>query len=215
MKTKILHKSDSDFRNTVLDTFNNGGIISYPTETFFGLMANPFNEEAINKIYKLKDRATNLALPIIIGTISQLKLLTDEVNDNQKKLIERFWPGPLTIIFEAKDNLPRDLTAGLSTVAIRFSSNDIAKTLSLLVDSPITATSANPSGLTPARTAEEVKQYFNGKIDLIVDEKCGSKDYEPTTEGSTIVDVLSNHPVILREGIIKKEEVFSTIRKAV
>lgn len=207
MNSNIIKPSDGSYEKTVRAVFSQGGIIACPTETFYGLIADPFNEEAVEKIFTLKGRPEELAMSLIIGDISMVSDLTDEINETQQALMDEFWPGPLTIIFKAGENLPKKLTAGTGTIALRLTSNKVAKELSLMVNSPITATSANPTGLKPAQNAEEVDNYFDGLVDLIIDYKG-----EHSELGSTIIDPLGAEPFILRQGVISKERIFEVLK---
>lgn len=207
MNSKIIKPSSGSYEKTVRAVFSRGGIIACPTETFYGLMADPFNEEAIEKIYNLKNRPKEFALSLIIGDTSMVKDLTDETSKIQQTLMDEFWPGPLTIIFKSKKNLPQKLTSGTDTIAVRLTSNKVAKELSLMVNSPITATSANPTGSKPAQNAKEVDNYFDGLVDLIIDYNGDHSEL-----GSTIIDPLGAEPCILRQGVITKERILEVLK---
>ncbi len=187
------------------EIFLAGGVIAYPTETFYGLCVDPFNAGAVEALYRLKDRPPSSPMPLIIGGISMLRFVTSDLPAHAKKLMKRFWPGPLTIVLTATEHLPAAVTAGTGTVAVRLSGNPLARRLSNTFGSPITSTSANPSGKKPPVTAEEVANYFNGSIGMLID---GGK--LKGTLGSTIVDASGSELKILREGEIPSSEIFTS-----
>jgi len=172
-----------------------GGIIVYPTETFYALGADPFNPQAIKRLYLLKGRPASMPISVIVGDAAMLGRITPEVTPLARSLMERFWPGPLTIIFDALEKLPTELTAGTGTIAARVSSDQVCRRLLSALDAPITATSANPSGMPPPVDASTAVEYFNGDIDLLID---GGR--LKGTAGSTIVDCRGAAPVIVRTG---------------
>jgi L-threonylcarbamoyladenylate synthase len=177
-----------------------GGIIAYPTETFYGLGVKFDREDSLRRLCEIKGRPLEKAMPLIIGHMEQLPLLATEINSLAMKLMKQFWPGPLTLIFPAKDTLSEFITAGTGKVAVRIPGKSFALDLARYCGFPFTATSANPSGMPPAQNAETVKKFFGEKIDLIVD--CGpAAGLLP----STIVDVAGDDIKILREGVLKQE----------
>lgn len=182
------------------DMLKKGGIIAYPTETFYGLGAKFDMEDSLKKLYDIKQRHEEKAMPLIIGNKELLTVITASMNKTAVSLMDRFWPGPLTLIFPAKENLSEYITAGTHKVAVRIPGESFALYLAITASFPITATSANLSGTSPAQDAETVIRYFGDKIDLIID--------GGTTSGglpSTIVDVTGDEIKLLREGMIKKE----------
>lgn len=187
------------------DMLKKGGIIAYPTETFYGLGAKFDMEDSLKKLYDIKQRPEEKAMPLIIGNKELLTVITASMNKTAVSLMDRFWPGPLTLIFPAKENLSEYITAGTHKVAVRIPGESFALYLAITASFPITATSANLSGTSPAQDAETVIRYFGDKIDLIID--------GGTTSGglpSTIVDVTGDEIKLLREGMIKKELLTST-----
>ncbi len=196
--------ADDDY-SPALAVFRAGGIIAYPTETFYGLCVDPFNELAIKALYELKGRPPASPMPLIIGDALMLESVAAVISPAARNLMDRFWPGPLTVVFKARPELPSVLTAGTATIAVRLSGSPAARRLSKMLSSPITSTSANPSGKLPATKAGEVLGYFKGAIDLLIDggELKGQK-------GSTIVDATGERLVILREGEIPSSEIFRT-----
>ena len=181
----------------ILDVFKKGGIIAYPTETFYGLGADPFNESAVKKLFQLKGRGFDKPVSILIKDKNMLLTVVEEIPPAAEKLIKKFWPGPLTIIFKAKKIVPSVLTGYTGKIGVRISSNPITQKLLGTIDSPITTTSANPSGKKSPVTTKEVKDYFGDKIDLIIDGGLLSGKL-----GSTIVDVTERELRVIREGEI-------------
>lgn len=180
----------------------NGGIIVYPTETFYALGADPFNPQAIKRLCLLKGRPASMPISVIVKDVAMLSRITPIVTPLARRLMNRFWPGPLTVIFDALDSLLPELTAGTRTIAARISSDPVCQRLLSALDAPITATSANPSGMPPPVEASEAVKYFNGDIDLLID---GGRLKGVT--GSTIVDCRGDVPVIVRPGEISTEDI--------
>lgn len=196
----VIIPADGDY-GAAIEIFRSGGIIAYPTETFYGLCVDPFNREAVDALYRLKGRPSASPIPLIIGSADMLGLVAEDVTPLAKALIERFWPGPLTLVLKAKKELPDALTASTGTIGVRLSGSGAARRLSMMLSSPITSTSANPSGKRPPVSSSEVLGYFGGSIDLLIDGGVlgGAK-------GSTIVDARGDLPVIIREGEIPSTE---------
>ncbi len=171
-----------------------GGLVVYPTETFYALGANALNKKAVEEIFRVKKRPLSKPIPIIIADKSWLKDIVIEVPEVAIHLIKKYWPGPLTIVFRASNKLPSNLTGGTGKIGIRVCSHPLAQRLVSLVKVPITATSANISGKPPPNSIESIS--LNG-IDII--------DGGPVLGRvpSTIIDVTSTPPVILRQGAIK------------
>jgi L-threonylcarbamoyladenylate synthase len=174
-----------------------GGVVAFPTETFYGLATDATNEKAVDRIFEIKGRSFNNPIALIISKGDDLELLTDYVPEAAKTLITAFWPGPLTLIFKASPSVSPRLTAGTGKIGVRISSNPIAQALAAGLGRPITATSANLSGGRECTTAGEVrKQIANVQLAII--------DGGPTPggQGSTFLDVTVDPPVLLREGAI-------------
>ncbi len=178
-----------------LKILKNNGVIAYPTESFYALGVLAINESAVKRLYELKKRPTGKAMPIIVGDMDTLKSIVRFIPLQAKELMKRFWPGPLTLIFEAQDELPLLLTGSTGKVAVRIPGESAAFYLARAAGFPVTATSANPSSRPPATTADEVKNYFGDNIDLVID-----AGETPGGKPSTIVDVTITPPKVLREG---------------
>lgn len=166
---KPLISGPSFLPGKALEVFRTGGVIAYPTETFYGLGIDPFNIEAVKRLFLLKGRPAKSPISLIIKDRLMLTELVQGVPPVAERLIKKFWPGPLTIILRAKAGLPAELLANTGKVGVRISSNPVAQRLVEELNSPITATSANPSGKEPPRSSSEVIEYFNGSIDMLID----------------------------------------------
>lgn len=183
------------------EIIKSGGIIAFRTDTFYGLGVDPFNASAVRKIFELKGREEGKPIPLLISDYHLVKQFLAETNENFAALSQRFWPGPLTLIGKARENLPQELTAGTGTLGLRLPSDDRVRVLVRACGGALTATSANPSGRPPARNAQEVAEYFDKKVDLIVDDGEVS-----ATEPSTVVDVTTSEPRIVRQGALQQAE---------
>ncbi len=179
-----------------------GGIILFPTETVYGIGANALNKNAVNKIFKAKGRASDNPLIVHICNLDMLNDLVQGIGEIEEKLINNFWPGPLTIIFNRKECVPNNVTAGLETVGIRMPSNKIAKKLIELANLPIAAPSANISGKPSGTKIEDIIDELDGKVDYILD--AGMVDIGVE---STVVRVVENKVHILRPGKITVEDI--------
>ncbi len=178
----------------------NGGLVVFPTETVYGLGANALDENAVSKIFLAKGRPGDNPLIVHINKISDLQKIVSSVSDTQKKIMDAFWPGPLTIIFDKKENVPQNVSGGLSTVAVRMPAHDFARELIEKAGVPIAAPSANISGKPSSTLGEYAKKDLFGKVDLIIDE--GSSDIGVE---STVVKIEKEGLYILRPGAITKE----------
>ncbi|HKZ45934.1 MAG TPA: L-threonylcarbamoyladenylate synthase [Thermodesulfobacteriota bacterium] len=192
----------------VRDIFKEGGMIAYPTETFYGIGVDPFNKSAVNRLFKLKGRSHDKPISILIKDKKMLLEVVEEIPSSAEILRKKFWPGPLTIIFKAKKIIPSVITGNTGKIAVRISSNQITQKLLEEIDSPITTTSANPSGKKSPVTAGEVADYFGDKIDLIIDGSLLSGKL-----GSTIVDATEEKLKVIREGEIPVKTVLASVQQ--
>jgi L-threonylcarbamoyladenylate synthase len=193
---------------TAVEILKKGGVVAFPTETFYGLGADAGNIEAVEKIYSIKGRDYEKPIPIIIGNIRDVTGLVEEIPETGRRFMERLWPGGLTIIFKASSNLLPRLTGGTGKIGVRLSRSIIASHLSKTLSKPITGTSANLSGAEECASADEVIVCLKDKIDMVID---GGRT--PGGPGSTIVDVTTDPPTILREGIIPSTLLIYTLQK--
>lgn len=196
----ITIKADEALDKAV-ETIKSGGIVAYPTETVYGLAVDPFNNVAVEKLFGLKGRSDNNPISLIVSDTEVVKTLVEEIPALAKELMEKFWPGPLTIIFKAKATLPKAITAGTGKVGLRVSSSETALRLVTQAGAPITATSANPTGKPAATTTTQVREYFGEAIDVIID----GKRLTDTT-ASTVVDITTGSIAIVREGAISEKD---------
>lgn len=187
-----------------------GGLVAFPTETVYGLGADGLNEQAAAKIYAAKGRPSDNPLILHIAEAAQLEKIVKSIPKAAKKLMERYWPGPLTLIFEKADSVPYGTTGGLETVAVRMPDHTVAKRLIQASGVPIAAPSANTSGRPSPTKASHVIEDLSGKIDLILDGGSVGIGLE-----STIVDVTVIPPVILRPGYITQEMLTEVLEEKV
>ncbi len=185
------------------EIINNGGLVAFPTETVYGLGADGLNENAVKKIYEAKGRPSDNPLILHIQDISEVKPLVLEINSTAKKLMDTFWPGPMTLVFKKSAIVPPVISGGLDTVAIRLPENKVARELIRLSKTPIAAPSANTSGKPSPTKASHVFEDLNGRIDMIIDG--GSCDIGLE---STVIDVTTLSPVILRPGGVTFEDIY-------
>jgi L-threonylcarbamoyladenylate synthase len=196
----IMNVSAERVLHEAIHTLLSGGVVAYPTETFYGLGVKFDREKSLERLYSLKKRPVEKALPLIIGDRELLSQLSPSVGRTALSLMENFWPGPLTLILPALGSLSRCLTAGSHTVAVRMPGDSFALRLARAAGFPITATSANISGAPPATDIKTIIGYFDDSLDLIIDGGTATGDLP-----STIVDVTGERPRILREGALKRE----------
>lgn len=204
METKIV-KVDTVHPDTAVleeaaEILRRGGLVAFPTETVYGLGANGLDAKACKGIYEAKGRPSDNPLILTIGDISGLYPIVSRVTDNAKKIIEAFWPGPITLVLPKADCVPPEVTGGLDTVAVRYPSNVIARELIKTAGIPVAAPSANSSGKPSPTRASHVEFDLSGKIDMIIDG--GPADWGLE---STILDVSEDRPVLLRPGAVTKE----------
>ena len=205
METKILHvdnfENNEKSYTQAVDLLNNSEVVAFPTETVYGLGAVATDEMAVKKIFAAKGRPADNPLIVHIGTIEEVDLYIEKVPEVAKKCMEAFWPGPLTILMQAKPNvLAKSVTPGLSTVGLRMPSHPVALELLHKIKKPLAAPSANRSGKPSPTKAEHVAEDLNGIIPCILDGGTAGIGIE-----STVLDVTLETPVILRPGGVTKE----------
>ncbi|PIR18036.1 MAG: threonylcarbamoyl-AMP synthase [Deltaproteobacteria bacterium CG11_big_fil_rev_8_21_14_0_20_49_13] len=185
-----------------------GNVISYPTETFYGLGVDITNEKAIKKLYELKRRDYSLPIAMLVADKAMIEDYIGPVNESVTNLIKAFWPGPLTILFPAGPKISKSLTTNTGKIGIRISSHPVATAIVREFGKPITTTSANLSGYPPSLTTRHVQKYFKDKIDLIID----GGESEPS-RGSTVIDVSEDTMAIIRDGAIPAEKVIKIFQQ--
>lgn len=182
-----------------------GKLVAFPTETVYGLGADALNEEAVRRIFEAKGRPADNPLIVHIAEFEDLKGLAREIPDEARLLAERFWPGPLTMVLPRREGVPDVTTGGLDTVAVRMPAHPIALAL-IRASTPIAAPSANISGKPSPTLAEHVGDDFYGKIEAIIDGGETNIGVE-----STVIDLSSERPTLLRPGGLPLEEIEAVI----
>ena len=183
-----------------------GGTVAFPTETVYGLGANALIKSAVDDIFKAKGRPNDNPLIVHISDADQVNELVSEIPENAKILMDKFWPGPLTIIMKKSDIVPENVTAGLDTVGIRFPENAVCRAFLRIAGVPVAAPSANTSGKPSPTMAEHVISDLDGKIDAVIDGGSCRFGLE-----STIVDVSGDVPMLLRPGSVTVEQLRSAL----
>jgi tRNA threonylcarbamoyl adenosine modification protein (Sua5/YciO/YrdC/YwlC family) len=184
------------------DFIRRGQVVGVPTDTFYGLAADPFNLAAVEEIYRVKGRPENRALPILVNSIEQAAVLTRDLPLNFLRLARRFWPGALTIVVDASRRLPLKVTANKGRVAVRWPKSAVACAIIEQVGSPITGTSANISGFPSCSNAQELLKQLGERLPLILD----SGDTGASVS-STIVNLEGEEWNIVREGQVPEDEI--------
>ena len=202
---KINHESpEASLVKYAAEQIRSGQVLGMPTDTFYGLAADPLNLRAVERVYEIKSRSRHKPLSLLIESVDQAEDLARPLPEEFYKLARRFWPGPLTIIVQAASRLPLKVTANTGNVALRVPSAKIPLAVIQAAGIPITATSANLSGASECTTAEQVRDQLQDRISIIVD-----GGTSPREIASTIVD-LSDHEArwrVIREGAIPAQEI--------
>ncbi len=186
------------------DQIRAGQVLGMPTDTFYGLAADPLNLRAVDRVYEIKSRSRHKPLSLLIENVEQAEELAKPLPDEFYKLAERFWPGPLTLIVKASSRLPLKVTANSGNVALRVPNAKIPLAVVRAAGLPITATSANLSGATECTTAVAVRDQLQDRISIIVD-----GGTSPRNVASTIVDLTDEDTrwTVIREGAIPTPEI--------
>ena len=179
-----------------------GEVVAIPTDTVYGLAADPFNLSAVEEIYRVKGRPDERALPILVNSLDQAMLLSREVPRNFLRLAEEFWPGALTLVVDASHRLPLKVTANTGRIALRWPRSEVVARLIEEFDGPLTGTSANLSGSPACTGAEQVFTQLGERLVLILDAG-ETKSASP----STIVELHGDTWKVLREGAISSKEI--------
>lgn len=204
-KTRLITSDNMNALSLVAQELKDGKLVAFPTDTVYGIGTPAYNAEAVTRLYEVKRRARYKPIPILVTGPEQLELVAREVNPLARKLIERFWPGALTLVLPRHPDLPDVICAGGDTVAVRMPSHVLTLALIQEVGSPLATTSANVSGRSSPLDAQEVMMYLGGKIDVILDGgPC------PGGIDSTVVDTTGGVLRVLRETAIPAR----TIREA-
>ena len=204
-----IHKIDSVNPNTDIiqeaaEIIRNGGVIAFPTRCLYGLGADAFNARAVDHIFKIKRRPAARPVLILIDSPDRLERLATHISLSAQVIMERFWPGRVTLVFEASAVVPGTLTAGTGKIGIRLAGHPVAAALARAVQGPITGTSANVSGCPGCHQIEDLHPAVTEQLDFVLDAgplKGG--------RGSTVVDVTGDIPRVLREGVVSEKEILA------
>lgn len=177
-----------------------GGLVAFPTETFYGLGAAALQPAAVRRVFDVKGRPEGRPLLVLVDSIAMAERVAAEIPPPARALMARHWPGALTLVLHARPDVPVEVTAGSGTIGVRLSAHPVARGLVGALGAPVTAPSANPSGLLPPVTAAAVLAHFRDRIELVL-------DGGPTAGGepSTVLDVTVDPPRVLRAGAVKLE----------
>jgi L-threonylcarbamoyladenylate synthase len=200
---------EHSYIESVADILRQGGVIGYPTETIYGIGCNALNSVAVERIYQLKNRDRRKAMILIAGDTVQVSELVTSIPEAAEKLIENFWPGPLTIVFEASSRLKEFAFGKSKTIAIRIPDSVICLELLKETGFPIVSTSANISGAPASTSAEQVEKFFGDQLEVII-------DGGPSVDGvpSTVVDITKSPARVVREGAISALEINTVLEIA-
>ncbi len=195
-RVETVHDRDYD---EIVSLLRDGGIIAFPTDTAYGLGADPLNPAAVDRIYSIKGRPDAKPILLLVDSLAMSESII-VATDIFYRVVEKFWPGPITIITEAAASLPASVTAATRTVGVRWPVAPFATTLISRFGKPITATSANRSGMPTAITSSEVHDQLGESVDAVVD-----GGLLPSRSGSTVLDLTADPPLVLREGPVTFE----------
>jgi L-threonylcarbamoyladenylate synthase len=175
-----------------------GGLVAFPTETFYGLGADALDPAAVARVFHVKGRPADKPLLVLVDSPEMAGEVTADISERARRLMARYWPGPLTLVFSARPHLPPALTAGTGTIGVRVPGHPVARALVRAAGRPVTAPSANPHGAPSPRTAPEVLSGLGDAVDLVL-------DAGPTPGGllSTLLDVTGAVPRVIRPGAVR------------
>lgn len=204
--SRIVRDSD-DARRLAREVIDVGGVIAFRTDTLYGLGADPFSVEGVGRINHLKEREGKRPVLVVISDRDVAERFIAEKTRLFEELTENFWPGALTVVGRAREEVPKGITAGSGTVGIRLPLDEDVRELVRACGGALTATSANLAGQPPSRTAEEVAAYFPNELDLIIDGGSARTD-----KPSTVIDVSGDAPRLIREGEIPRSSLERILR---
>ena len=185
-----------------------GGIVIFPTETVYGIGTNGLDENAVKRLYEIKRRSLNKPISLLVANIKMVNLIAKDITETEYKIMKNFFPGPLTIILKKRDIVPDIVTAGQDTVGVRIPRGEVARKLVELAEVPIAAPSANISGEPSGTNLQEIMKHFEGKVDYCIDG--GNSELGLA---STIVQVIDDNPIILRQGSISLEQINKILKE--
>jgi L-threonylcarbamoyladenylate synthase len=185
-----------------------GGLAAIPTDTLYGLAADPFSAEAVSRIFVVKRRESERAIPLVAADLNQLRRSIGPPTSLAERLAIRFWPGPLTLVVDAPPTLAPEVTGGSGTVAVRVPSHAVTRALCAACGVPLTATSANVSGEPPTNDPDVVGRSLGSLLDLLID-----AGFTPGGAPSTIVDATGSEPRLIRAGAIAWDAVLTEAKR--
>jgi L-threonylcarbamoyladenylate synthase len=199
---------DRDAISKAASRINRGRLVVFPTSTFYGLGAQAFDIDAVDRVFRLKRRNSEKPILILIASLTDLAPLVRSIPETAQRIIKAFWPGSVTLVFRAAEILPKNLTGQTGKIGIRVVNHPVASALVREVGSPVTGTSANISGEDGCASVGQLDRRIKANVDLVLDagELGGGK-------GSTVVDVTVDPPRILREGLIRQEEITASLEE--
>lgn len=191
-----------------------GGVLAFRTDTFYGLGADPFNRDALKKLNELKGTDPNSiigpkAILLVISDLPEIDRFVRSASPLFELLAERHWPGPLTLVTDAKTKVPSEMTAGTKTIGVRLPEDEDVRAFVRACGGALTATSANPTGEPPASTAKEAARYFKDRLELVIDGGPARSNLP-----STIIDVTGETAQLIREGALPLKDIRRTLRSA-
>jgi L-threonylcarbamoyladenylate synthase len=202
----VIQKDSERTRQLAAEIISNGGLIAFRTDTFYGIGADPLNENAVARIKVLKGREEGKPILLLVANRVDVDPLLSARPQLFELLSEKLWPGPLTIVVPAAADLPDEITAGTGSVGLRLPDDEEVRRLVSVCGGRLTATSANLSGSEPARSALDVEHYFPVGLDLIVD-----GGVVTVTKPSTVIDVTVTPPRVVREGAVSRERLHGVV----
>jgi len=200
--------ADSASVQVAADVIAAGGVVALPTDTLYGLAADPFRADAVARLFAVKGRSSEQAVPLIAADLEQIVSHLGSLPPIGRCLAERFWPGPLTLLIGAPAALAGDVTGGTGRVGVRVPAHGVARDLCRACQRPLTATSANLSGKPPSSDPDEVERTLGARIDLLLDD-----GRAPGGRPSTIVDVTGSAPRLVRAGALAWDEVQACVSR--
>lgn len=209
MTAKLIDADDPECVAEAVRVLRSGGLIGYPTDTVYGIGAAAGNEAAVRRLFEVKGREAGKALPLLLADGAQAEGVA-EVGGRARALMERFWPGALTIVMRKAASYDSPALGGGETVALRVPDHDVVRAIVRSLGEPLTGTSANRAGSPAARTAAEVVEQLGDAVELVIDGGVSRGGVE-----STIIDVTSEPPRLLREGAVSRGEVEAALGQAV
>ncbi len=202
METHVLPAGDPNSIQRALELLQRGQVVAIPTDTVYGVAADGWNASAVERLFVVKDRPPSKAIMLLLGDFEDVDRAAAYVAPQARRLAERFWPGGLTLVLKARAELPAKLRAETDTIGVRLPNAPLVRELVRRLGRPLAATSANLSGGSNPRTAQDVLKDLNGRIPLVLDGGA-----TPGSVASTVLDCTTEPPRVLREGAIPLAEI--------